>query len=273
MSSAKVKHDGAKRRKNKRGSGVVQGCPCSSLGEMAAGTSSIPSIPSLPSTSLMASPLETASICSSSKAGLSVLETTGSSSGSKEMEQKKMQSKYCEENTTPIQICSQSRMAASATETVSETEPIESDGNVEEVVDLTCEPSIVDLTHNDSVVFVDEVKQCPHPELRAQVLSHGYILCSDDDSECRESDVPVASKLSSKLDKETVGSSGSSGTVSCPICMDGYAEIVRSGRLIVSTKCGHIFCSQCLCNSLRNASFCPTCRKKLNHKQYHPIYI
>uniref|UniRef100_A0A452H2A8 E3 ubiquitin-protein ligase RNF4 n=1 Tax=Gopherus agassizii TaxID=38772 RepID=A0A452H2A8_9SAUR len=64
-----------------------------------------------------------------------------------------------------------------------------------------------------------------------------------------------------------------SGTVSCPICMDGYSEIIQSGRLIVSTKCGHVFCSQCLRDSLRNANSCPTCRKKLNHKQYHPIYI
>uniref|UniRef100_A0A8B9RQF1 RING-type domain-containing protein n=1 Tax=Accipiter nisus TaxID=211598 RepID=A0A8B9RQF1_9AVES len=30
------------------------------------------------------------------------------------------------------------------------------------------------------------------------------------------------------------------------------------GRLIVSTKCGHVFCSQCLHVSLRNASSCPT---------------
>ncbi|XP_075606892.1 E3 ubiquitin-protein ligase RNF4-like [Balearica regulorum gibbericeps] len=64
-----------------------------------------------------------------------------------------------------------------------------------------------------------------------------------------------------------------SGTVSCPICMDGYSEIVQSGRLIVSTKCGHVFCSQCLRDSLRNANSCPTCRKKLTHRQYHPIYI
>nr|4AP4_A Chain A, E3 UBIQUITIN LIGASE RNF4 [Rattus norvegicus]5AIT_A Chain A, E3 UBIQUITIN-PROTEIN LIGASE RNF4 [Rattus norvegicus]5AIU_A Chain A, E3 UBIQUITIN-PROTEIN LIGASE RNF4 [Rattus norvegicus] len=64
-----------------------------------------------------------------------------------------------------------------------------------------------------------------------------------------------------------------SGTVSCPICMDGYSEIVQNGRLIVSTECGHVFCSQCLRDSLKNANTCPTCRKKINHKRYHPIYI
>ncbi|KAG8508647.1 E3 ubiquitin-protein ligase RNF4, partial [Galemys pyrenaicus] len=64
-----------------------------------------------------------------------------------------------------------------------------------------------------------------------------------------------------------------SGTVSCPICMDGYSEIVQSGRLIVSTECGHVFCSQCLRDSLKSANTCPTCRKKIGHKRYHPIYI
>lgn len=256
-----MKHDQAKSRKNNRGSVVVRGR-----------TSSKTSMASLPPTSFMALPLET-SIGASSKNGPSVLETKGPSNDRKVMEPKKIQSKRCEENTASMQIHSQSRMAASATETASNPEPIEPDRNVEEVVDLTCEPTIVDLTHNDSVVFVDEIRQCPHPELRAQQLSDTYILCSDDDGERGESDVPVASKLSSKLKKETVGSSGSSGTVSCPICMDNYAEIVHSGRLIVSTTCGHIFCSHCLDNSLKSVKFCPTCRKKLNNKQYHPIYI
>ncbi|KAF3825380.1 hypothetical protein GH733_006014 [Mirounga leonina] len=49
--------------------------------------------------------------------------------------------------------------------------------------------------------------------------------------------------------------------------------IVQNGRLIVSTECGHVFCSQCLRDSLKNANTCPTCRKKINHKRYHPIYI
>ncbi|XP_037250736.1 E3 ubiquitin-protein ligase RNF4 [Falco biarmicus] len=90
--------------------------------------------------------------------------------------------------------------------------------------------------------------------LRCQRPLKFCIMSSSDEDELSNNDVP-------------------SGTVSCPICMDGYSEIVQSGRLIVSTKCGHVFCSQCLRDSLRNASSCPTCRKKLTHRQYHPIYI
>ncbi|XP_076193632.1 E3 ubiquitin-protein ligase RNF4-like [Aptenodytes patagonicus] len=130
------------------------------------------------------------------------------------------------------------RLMASTAEMASEAEPIELEESAgEEVVDLTCEssdPVVVDLTHNDSVVVSSEW--------------HAYLN-------------PVVKLVLP------------SGTVSCPICMDGYSEIVQSGRLIVSTKCGHVFCSQCLRDSLRNANSCPTCRKKLTHRQYHPIYI
>ncbi|XP_072718438.1 E3 ubiquitin-protein ligase RNF4-like [Ciconia boyciana] len=151
------------------------------------------------------------------------------------------------------------RLVASTAEMASEAEPIELEESAgEEVVDLTCEssdPVVVDLTHNDSVVIVEEnEQQRRNLRLRGQRQLDIYILISDDEDETRDSDVP-------------------SGTVSCPICMDGYSEIVQSGRLIVSTKCGHVFCSQCLRDSLRNANSCPTCRKKLTHRQYHPIYI
>ncbi|XP_054681420.1 E3 ubiquitin-protein ligase RNF4-like [Grus americana] len=151
------------------------------------------------------------------------------------------------------------RLMASTAEMASEAEPIELEESAgEEVVDLTCEssePVVVDLTHNDSVVIVEENQQeRRNLRLRGQRQWDICILISDDEDDPRDNVVP-------------------SGTVSCPICMDGYSEIVQSGRLIVSTKCGHVFCSQCLRDSLRNANSCPTCRKKLTHRQYHPIYI
>ncbi|KAF1667046.1 E3 ubiquitin-protein ligase RNF4, partial [Aptenodytes patagonicus] len=156
------------------------------------------------------------------------------------------------------------RLMASTAEMASEAEPIELEESAgEEVVDLTCEssdPVVVDLTHNDSVVVSKNQRQRRNLRLRGQRQLDNCILISDDEDETRDNDVYVTDKVPS-------------GTVSCPICMDGYSEIVQSGRLIVSTKCGHVFCSQCLRDSLRNANSCPTCRKKLTHRQYHPIYI
>ncbi|TEA25071.1 hypothetical protein DBR06_SOUSAS6010052 [Sousa chinensis] len=99
------------------------------------------------------------------------------------------------------------------------------------------------------------------------------VLSSDDEELPRDKDVYVTTHTPRNAREEAATGLRPSGTVSCPICMDGYSEIVQNGRLIVSTECGHVFCSQCLRDSLKNANTCPTCRKKISHKRYHPIYI
>ncbi|NWZ75609.1 RNF4 ligase, partial [Poecile atricapillus] len=72
----------------------------------------------------------------------------------------------------------------------------------------------------------------------------------------------------------SVPSSAEPGVViSCPICMDFYSEIVQSGRELVSTMCGHVFCSACLPRALDTAQMCPICRVELGPGLYHPIYF
>uniref|UniRef100_A0A8D0EL57 Ring finger protein 4 n=1 Tax=Strix occidentalis caurina TaxID=311401 RepID=A0A8D0EL57_STROC len=160
------------------------------------------------------------------------------------------------------------RLMASTAEMASEAEPIELEESAgEEVVDLTCEssePVVVDLTHNDSVVVSQNQQQRRNLRLRSQRQSDSCVLSSDDEDETRDNDVYVTDKVSQEL-----GSLEDETASSKYVCL----MIVQSGRLIVSTKCGHVFCSQCLRDSLRNANSCPTCRKKLTHRQYHPIYI
>ncbi|KAI1883839.1 hypothetical protein AGOR_G00236130 [Albula goreensis] len=137
----------------------------------------------------------------------------------------------------------------------------------EDVVDLTCEvsePAVVDLTSNDSIVVVDEA-----PRSRQGEGSESYILSSDEEEELN---VGTSADFLSSLEANSAARA-TPGTISCPICLDTYGEIVGSGRLVVSTRCGHLFCSQCLRDTLAKSHACPTCRKKLNHKQYHPIYI
>lgn len=136
--------------------------------------------------------------------------------------------------------------------------------SVEEVVDLTCEGSeaaVVDLTNNDSVLLVDE-----GPQSRTVTA---VVVSSDEDE-----DVPPV-LLGGTLSSLPTNSSSRStpGTISCPVCLDSYSEIVESGRLVVSTKCGHVFCSQCLRDALASSLTCPTCRKRLTHRQYHPLYV
>ncbi|XP_041714131.1 RING finger protein 4 [Coregonus clupeaformis] len=155
--------------------------------------------------------------------------------------------------------------SAAATETIDVLES--SRTSSEEVVDLTCEGSestVVDLTNNDSVVVVDE-----GPQGRHGADSESYVLSSDEEEDTNGG---LSADLLSSLQASSRARS-TPGTVSCPVCMDTHAEIIESGRLVVSTKCGHLFCSQCLRDSLLRSHTCPTCRKKLTQKQCHPIYI
>ncbi|XP_070622195.1 large ribosomal subunit protein bL21m isoform X1 [Erythrolamprus reginae] len=270
MESASVKLDGTKSRKSKKRNPLNPATPSRGPGKMAAGaTSKIKSF-SVPSISPIVT-LEAASLGSSPKAGPSFLDTFVPLSGSRGTDQKEIQKELFGEG-TPLQIPNQSRMSASAAEAVSKREPIKLDVGVE-VIDLTSDTSVIDLTHNDSIVLAGETRQQQNQKLRSRPLSNSGIVCNDNDNECSGSEELAASKLSRELEKEKIRSPKSSATVRCPICMDGYAEIIHSGRLIMSTKCGHIFCSQCLENSLKSANSCPACRKKLNRKQNHPIYI
>lgn len=139
--------------------------------------------------------------------------------------------------------------------------------SVEEVVDLTCEGSeaaVVDLTNNDSVLLVDE-----GPQNRRVTTGESYVVSSDEDD-----DMPSVLNAAMMSSVHSNSSSRSTpGTISCPVCLDSYSEIVETGRLVVSTKCGHVFCSQCLRDALKSSHTCPTCRKRLTPRQYHPLYI
>ncbi|XP_064367586.1 E3 ubiquitin-protein ligase RNF4 isoform X2 [Dromaius novaehollandiae] len=96
------------------------------------------------------------------------------------------------------------RLIASTTEMASEAEPIELEESAgEEVVDLTCEssdPVVVDLTHSDSVVIVEEnQRQRRNLRLRSQRQSDSCVLSSDDEDEPRDNDVYVTNKVSREL--------------------------------------------------------------------------
>ncbi|XP_061832798.1 E3 ubiquitin-protein ligase RNF4 [Nerophis lumbriciformis] len=139
--------------------------------------------------------------------------------------------------------------------------------SVDEVVDLTCEASeastVVDLTNNDSVLLVEE-----GPQNRRNASGESYVLSSDDeDSPAGAGDAMMSSLQAERSARWTPG------TITCPVCMDSYSEMVDSGRLVVSTKCGHVFCSQCIRDALSRSHTCPTCRKRLTPRQYHPLYI
>ncbi|KAM9201799.1 E3 ubiquitin-protein ligase RNF4-like isoform 1-T3 [Dugong dugon] len=150
----------------------------------------------------------------------------------------------------------------------------ESDGD--EVVDLTCEslePTVIDLTQNDSVVITEERRRPRRNARPPEGQTVSCVVSSDEEGLVRDRDVYVISSVyHNALEGETL-SYPLPGYIWCRICMDGYSEIEQSGRCIYSTECGHIFCSQCLCNSLKYTKTCPVCLKKIRGHEYHRIYI
>ncbi|XP_077924432.1 E3 ubiquitin-protein ligase RNF4 isoform X1 [Halichoerus grypus] len=88
------------------------------------------------------------------------------------------------------------REAASTPEMALEAEPIELvESAGDEIVDLTCEslePVVVDLTHNDSVVIVDERRR-PRRNARRPRQDHAdsCVVSSDDEELSRDRDVYV----------------------------------------------------------------------------------
>uniref|UniRef100_G3PUV8 RING-type domain-containing protein n=1 Tax=Gasterosteus aculeatus aculeatus TaxID=481459 RepID=G3PUV8_GASAC len=160
-----------------------------------------------------------------------------------------------------------STLAVPSTETIAMMDNADA---VEEVVDLTCEgteASVVDLTNNDSVLF--SARRPSGPQNERVPTGESYVVSSDEDEDAP----PIANAAIMPSVQSNSSSRSTPGTISCPVCLDSYLEIVESGRLVVSTKCGHVFCSQCLRDALTSSHTCPTCRKRLTHRQYHPLYI
>lgn len=62
-------------------------------------------------------------------------------------------------------------------------------------------------------------------------------------------------------------------SLQCPVCLDKLKTIKRTGRVMMSTVCGHIFCNTCLPASIKASSRCPTCRRGLTDKDFHKIFI
>lgn len=54
----------------------------------------------------------------------------------------------------------------------------------------------------------------------------------------------------------------------CAICLDSITP-----ETIASTKCGHVFCFGCIQEAQAATKRCPTCRCKLNKKDYHRLFL
>ncbi|XP_060004855.1 E3 ubiquitin-protein ligase RNF4 isoform X2 [Lagenorhynchus albirostris] len=125
------------------------------------------------------------------------------------------------------------REASSPPEMALEAEPIELvESAGDEIVDLTCEslePVVVDLTHSDSVVVSARARR-PRRNGRRLRQEHAdsCVLSSDDEELPRDKDVYVTTHTPRNAREEAATGLRPSGTVSCPICMDGYSEVSKN---------------------------------------------
>lgn len=118
----------------------------------------------------------------------------------------------------------------------------------------------------------DEVQVIAHPQSSIEV--NVPKKCRSSDIEINDVRSPRPPKPSHKL--LTISSPvkhSSKQMITCPVCMDTVHQFEKSGRHIVTTVCGHIFCNVCIRSAISTQHKCPTCRKKLNLKQYHSIFL
>ncbi|XP_015695893.1 E3 ubiquitin-protein ligase RNF4-like isoform X1 [Oryza brachyantha] len=52
----------------------------------------------------------------------------------------------------------------------------------------------------------------------------------------------------------------------CPVCLNKLDQPF-------TTKCGHIFCENCIKSSIKAQKKCPTCRKSLGMRGFHRVYL
>ncbi|NXV57748.1 RNF4 ligase, partial [Molothrus ater] len=180
--------------------------------------------------------------------------------------------KHCGEAGDSSQAQKLSRLLAPSAGGASEPEPVD----FEESCTLSFELGKDRICFWRAGVHSNLEQNQQHP-LVSRADDNSVLLLASDEEEGRTNNRYVWDKVSLYSPHVLFGSVLSSawppGTIRCPICMDFYLQIVQSGRLILSTLCGHVFCSQCLPFALQTASFCPTCRTDLTPGQYHPIYI
>ena len=121
-----------------------------------------------------------------------------------------------------------------------------------------------------------EVVVVPESDDEVQVLSSS-LPHSSPVNKPRPSNHSSSSSLTSSHFPSSAISSPHNSTgklsITCPVCMDQASLFERSGRKLVTTTCGHVFCDSCIRNAISSLHKCPVCSKKLSLKQYHRLFI
>lgn len=110
-----------------------------------------------------------------------------------------------------------------------------------EVVDLTQEESIV-------VTISDSPPPPPPPKPRTKRIEIVEVFSDDEETERQP---PKRTRLSSPHHN----------LLKCPICIETFVKLKQGGSKCVTTRCGHLFCDNCLKKALKEQGRkCPKCR-------------
>ena len=160
------------------------------------------------------------------------------------------------------------------------------DGDAIKIVSETVKDSVIDLTDDTSVVtsplrigghwattpsFLARIP--PNPWFTPRLAQSPIMVDLTDSPANSQALDNIDETPTQDLDTTTSPGGGGGISVQCPVCLESLKSIKRSGANMVSTGCGHIFCSRCLPARLRASGRCPSCRRKIGAAEYHKIFI
>jgi len=149
------------------------------------------------------------------------------------------------------------------------------------VLDVTVDLTDSPLPTSSSTIFTlpgpcNDVQSRPHIRIFGSTSSptSGASLPSTSSSPIPStSGASVSSTSASTSGASSTAGSTLSGGVTCRICLESQSDLEKEGLNLLSTVCGHIFCSKCLPSYIKNKGLCPICRKVLRPKDFHQIFL
>lgn len=163
------------------------------------------------------------------------------------------------------------------------------DGDAIEIVSESVNDSVIDLTDDTATTnsplrlgghwsashsFLARLPPNPwaSPIPRPAAQPPVMVDLTDSPANIQEQDI-MNDNPTQELDTSASPGGGGGISVQCPVCLESLKSIKKSGCSMVSTVCGHIFCSRCLPASLRASGRCPSCRRRVGPTEYHKIFI
>lgn len=134
-------------------------------------------------------------------------------------------------------------------------------------------PIVVDDHDDEEVIFVNETRGGPIEvvDLCGDMLENVAQPANSERKRRHSIEVEAAAPSEAATSKEAQALAPSPNKivrVQCPVCLDSITKTQPQ-----STTCGHVFCLECIRQSIRMHKKCPMCNTKLTLKQVHPLFL